>query len=151
MKKDIKYTWIGSHQDYISFFSPEIKEEYNLIIDSIEPDYVFVDHNIFLSQTLMQKLQYYKTQREKSSILIFLGIECVFPDMNIFDYAISLDDNFTLDDRCIRTPALKLANYTGIFDEVIEKPMQSLSAKTKFCNFIYSSSDAHPMRDNIFH
>lgn len=152
MKKDIRYSWIGqAYGDYTTIFRDRAGEKYNFIFDHQNPDYIFANHEIFISSDLMQKLVDYKKKKEKA-VYIFIAIECLSPDMNIFDYAISFDDDFKLDDRYARILTIETAGYSpcGI-DDKVENPIQSLSEKTKFCNFIYSNSNAHPTRDELFH
>jgi len=149
MKKDIRYTYI-SEIDNTAWIVRDIREDYHFITDTKNPNYIFVSHDVFTNRELMQEFKYYKSQKENSSIYIFFPLECIAPDMNIFDYAICLDDKFQVDDRCMRMPTLK---FQFPVEDIISKPMskQYLSEKTKFCNFIYSNANAHPMRDDIFH
>jgi len=148
MKKDIRYTWV-TDPDYAASLASQIGENYDFILDPKNPDYIFASQDIFMNPEAMSEFRYYKDQKEKPYIYIFFADECATPDMNIFDYAISFDDNFNVDDRCMRY-------YRGTYglsnvDEAIKNPMQYLAEKTKFCNFIYSNANAHPMRDNLFH
>lgn len=88
-----------------------------------------------------------------SHVRLFLSEEAVFPDMNLFDYAIGMN-NCILDNRMLRIHPVVL--FQSYFPESLvalgfssRKTPGFLERKT--CSFIYSNRRAHPMRDEIFH
>lgn len=152
MKKDIRYTWIGHYPPFITLATDGLDKNYNFIPDQIEPDYIFVDSDIFFRPYLMKELYSYKKEKDKKYIFIFVATECITPDFNIFDYAISFNDDIIIGDRYIRIPPFRIFKTSpSELDKLPENPKQCLSEKTKFCNFIYSNPTAHPMRDELFH
>lgn len=83
---------------------------------------------------------------------VFVGAEAEFPNLNIFDFSIGFD-NLNFRGRHIRIhPSY---HFENVF------PPGWVSAKStvtgangfrqrQFCDFIYSNSRAHPMRDTLF-
>lgn len=120
--------------------------------DAAHPDYIFATEQIYSSYKAYRSfLRLYKQE----AISIFFAGECIFPDMNLFDYAVCFDRHFTLDDRIGRRPCI------SFFSQSIFHPMGSalspsearkeLGRKTGFCSFVYSNGRAHPHRDWLFH
>lgn len=131
------------------FCLAELKSEYELIWDCKEPDYLLATEHIYYYPKCMNE---FKKLYSKTKITIFWAGECIFPDMNMFDYAICWDTSLSLGDRICRiTPEIFnvfKTNYHTI--ETLDEAKNLLKEKKKFCNFIYSNPDAHPMRDTIF-
>lgn len=78
---------------------------------------------------------------------IFCTSECYFPDMNLFDYAISIT-NQSVGDRIVQIPYFL---YIPNILDLNNRPLlakEDVDSKARFCNFIYS----HPAekRDQIF-
>ena len=97
-----------------------------------------------------QDLFYEVLNLKPEVIRIFWCGEAVYPDLNLFDYAVCFDD-FCGDRTMSRTYYFleEIADIDSIKNNINFKKI--LEQKTKFCNFIYSNPDAHPMRDKIFY
>lgn len=111
------------------------------------PDYVIATEHIYTNK---QFYNCYKKYVENGAIIIFITGECMTPDLNICDYAVSFDRHLKIDDRIGRKPTLYFFTQS-LFDEYIHMSVtdELLRKKTKFCNFMYS----HPFktRDELFH
>jgi hypothetical protein len=89
-------------------------------------------------------------------VSVFLAGEAIFPDMNVFDYAIAFDRDLSFRDRIGRIPRLDF-HSESVFapDDFLSArpralPEEILARKERFCDFIYSNPDAHPARDALF-
>jgi alpha(1,3/1,4) fucosyltransferase len=83
---------------------------------------------------------------------IFYTGECMTPDFNECDYAIGFD-RLQLGDRHARIPLYDLFQYKASYQTLMERApftSEELSAKTGFCNFVYSNCFAQDMRTVIF-
>lgn len=124
--------------------------EYNLVYDSDSPDYLFATEHIYTDNLLRKR---FKKLLDGRRVVIYYTSECIFPDMNIFDYAVVFDRTLSLDDRIARrhpisfTASLFSAELSASTDF---DPAAELKRKSGFCNFIYSNPKAHPRRDQIF-
>ena len=142
---------LTSFLEYINCGGGKIDEE--LVWDSKNPEILFATELINVSK------KYWKEFRKlypKAKVHVMFSREAVEPDFNFFDYAIGFNDNLTFDDRFIRLmPPLKLyPNFIFSKENTIntkEEALQELKKKKGFCNFLYSNSNAHPMRDRLFH
>jgi len=124
------------------------KDRFDIVWDYQNPQYVVV----VLSHVIQSKKLFnmFQSLYNKNRIIIFVGDECVFPDMNLCDYAVSYADDFSCADRTARFP-LFLVQKKYIkkqFDTDIN--IKSEYKKRRFCNFIYTNPRAHPYRDNLF-
>jgi len=123
---------------------------FEFVYDDRDPDYLMGSEQLFTDPAAMAEfVRLYDPRR----VLIFYAGECLFPDMNLFDYAVSFDRHFSLGDRVIRRPNLSFF-HNSVFsrmDAGCANPDAELRRKTGFCNFIYSNPTAHPRRDQIFH
>lgn len=106
------------------------------------PDYVFASEHIYRNNAIMDDLLSFR-----DAITVFFSGEAVFPDFNLFDYAICFDDELSFADRNLRLPTIEFFK-TSVLHDFKTKTYQK---KEAFCNFIYSNPDAHPYRDNFFH
>lgn len=122
--------------------------------DEKTPEYVFVTEHIYKDKKIFKLFEkYYKNL--KNAIYVFQGGEAVMPDLNIFDYAIGLSKDLNCSDRVSRIPP----NYfysRYLCGEEFKNNLSKADAlkkyeKLKFCNFIYSNPNSHPMRDTLFH
>lgn len=92
----------------------------------------------------------------KAKLRVLMAFEAINPDMNLFDYAFGFNNRVNYEgDRFIRllSPIHLFANFiscteNGIHD--VEAAKACLVSKTGFCNFLYTNSAAHPMRDQLF-
>ncbi len=126
----------------------------NFVWDRKEPDYIFVTEHIYLNKKYFDNfLKYYK---RTDTIFIFHGGESIYPDLNIFDYAIVYSDKLRCDERVSKIPPEIF--FKGVFGSSPNKntlpfneAIESLKGGKKFCNFIYSNPNANPMRDKLFY
>lgn len=132
-----------------------LEDEFHFVHTQTNPDYVIATELIYYNKSLFKQFLNLKTN---SAVLIFAADECIASDMNIFDYALTFDDNLNYDDRIIRR--LYPFSLSGIFEsstpEDFDTPKEMdaqavLKSKKHFCNFIYSNSNAHPARDELFY
>jgi hypothetical protein len=127
------------------------RSEYSLEPDPVSPDFLIASEHLYVSQ---KARRWFNAMNNGRRVTIYFGGEAIFPDMNIFDYAVSFDRNLSLDDRICRMPTIDFY-HAHLFDSDLSAPRlnarEALRAKTKFCNFIYSNPRAHPMRDNLFY
>lgn len=83
---------------------------------------------------------------------VFVGAEAEFPNLNVFDFSIGFDE-LDYKGRHIRLhPSYQFEN---VFPPRWVSTMGSLTGgkdfhQRRFCDFIYSNSSAHPMRDDMF-
>jgi len=122
---------------------------FEFVYDDRNPDYLMATEQLYTDPLAMEDFaRLYDPRR----ILICYAGECVFPDMNIFDYAVSFDRHFSLSDRVIRRPTLSFF-HASVFSPLsvgCPDPEGALRRKSGFCNFIYSNPVAHPRRDQLF-
>jgi alpha(1,3/1,4) fucosyltransferase len=91
----------------------------------------------------------YSFLKDTSAIRIAFFGENVRPDFNLSDYAFAYDW-MTFGDRYYRAPNYML--YAAFLQLAAGTPAHGgiPFADRRFCNFLYSNADAHPMRDRIF-
>ncbi len=136
--------------DYLHIRNTDLSN--NLVWDSVNPDYLFVSECIY---TKTSQFQLFKKLYSKKRVIIGVIGECISPDLNMFDYALTYDKKINSGDRVFR-----LNPYYIFYDDTvdicensmtIEKSEKELHKKTAFCNFIYSNPQAYYLRDRIFH
>ena len=92
----------------------------------------------------------------KAKLRVFLAFEAIYPDMNLFDYAVGFNNHLNIEnDRFIRlmSPLHFFSGFISSYEnevKTIEDAKRCLNSKTGFCNFLYSNGHAHPMRDRLF-
>ena len=133
---------------------PILEKKYNVEVTS-DYDYLFTLQD-YINLDLKHMLEF--LEMRKDSIAICFAGEAIYPDYNIFDYAIIIQNtDLRCDDRTLYLPFLHYSsNCINQFDETRldatkDNPISILKGKSKFCNFIYGNSNAHPKRDEIFH
>lgn len=120
-----------------------------LIWEEDKPEYVFVMTGIYGGVGLSKLKKYYKNER---CIFIFFADELAYPDLNLFDYGITWDLNNKCSDRLFSVMFLnKIRDTDNWRNEITYEKAKSEASKRRFCNFIYSNSNAHPMRDTLFY
>lgn len=123
MKKiRINFCGIPLHicEEYI--FVKLLKERYEVEI-SENPDYLFCGP--------LNRYEYCKF----SGVRIHYGLECFFPDMNLFDYAMSFADMGDNERHLkIFLPIYNQKAHTGYETTGLDE----MQKKKKFCNYIYS-------------
>ena len=125
--------------------------KFNLVSDPVSPVYLIASEHIYVSQSARRS---FMKMNDGRRVTIFFSGEAVFPDMNVFDYAVSFDRSLSLDDRIGRMPTIDFFQAHLFSDDLSAprlNPAEELRTKTGFCNFIYSNPKAHPMRDRLFH
>lgn len=144
------HPWVENLEDmlnYLKIQDPDFLR--GLTWDERDPDIVFVSEHVYYRPSYMRILRrLYSGNR----LFIFHGGECVYPDLNIFDYAIVYSRYLNEDDRIIGIPE-QLFFYSINFkpnDYSTEEALRSLGSR-EFCSFIYSNGNAHPMRDKTFY
>lgn len=128
------------------------QREYRIVIDEENPQYilVFISHVIYFDFLYKQFQKFYSNDR----IIIFLGDEAISPDMNLYDYAITYDDIFSMGDRICRRPTALQVRGMGLIsigNQIKTENAGEEFERRKFCNFIYSNSNANAYRDLLFY
>lgn len=124
-----------------------------LVWDDKNPEIVIASEHIYKNYKMMKQL---KMLSKKNVLLVYHAGEASFPDLTIFDYAISINTRLTNLDRIVRIPPSVFYARSTI-ETIKENDLDSLRAnevfkqKKDFCNFIYSNPVAHPMRDELFY
>ena len=126
-------------------------ERYNYVWDEKKPDYLFVSEHIYLKKRIYKK---FLGLLKPHTITIYCAGECIEPDLNLFDYAIVFDRKLRSGDRIIRMPAMYF-HQASVFQssngiKSVDETRKLLEQKRGFCNFLYSNSKAHPIRDQLF-
>lgn len=120
--------------------------------DAVNPSYIFVSEHIYLSNKYFNE---FKRFSEREDIVkIYLAGECISPDLNLFDYAIVFDQELRDMDRVHRFPPSVLHKRSivkSVNEITLDKAKNLINSKMKFCCFIYSNRNAHPMRDYLFY
>lgn len=138
-----------SEKDFaITYYLNIDQERFDIVWDDENPQYVVV----VLSHVIQSKelFDLFRRLYSKDRIVIFVGDECVYPDMNLCDYAVSYADDFSCADRVARFPLFWIHRKYIKKDFEANFDIESEYQRRRFCNFIYSNSRAHPCRDNLF-
>ena len=130
---------------------PEILSRF--VRDDVNPDYIVASDKCFVVKEDCLRLQDY-LQRLPDSIFIFLTYECVDPDLNIFDYAFSMNSDLKCGDRTAHVLHYICGRHSTTTDYyandiTTDEARKILESRPKFCNFIYSHADEP--RDTFFH
>lgn len=141
--KDIKLAfvdfdgWNGKFDPDNFILTKIIRQKYNVKIVEENPDFVFCSAFHF-------KVLNYDCPR-----IYFTG-ECLFPDFNIYDYALGFNI-FSYQDRYLRFPlwlwyekSVELAKKKHLLSD------NEILRKKKFCNFIVSNADGAVERKMLF-
>lgn len=153
-KKTIK---IAFHSICSQDFRERIKNYFpdNLIPkETNDYDYYFANETIYWNKENMKE---FLSSKNDAVRIVSLG-ECIYPDLNIADYALVSRNSDVSSNRILYIPYGNL-NIPFLFNSYSElddskKNLDSneiLKSKTKFCNFIYSNPNAHPTRDKLFY
>lgn len=123
---------------------------YEMVFDAADPEYIFASSRIYMQPAVRDEfLRIYSPDR----VSIFYADECVFPDMNLFDYAVTYSRGIEMEGRVFRRTC-RSSHSASVFRPLSEgcaSPSSVLAGKDRFCNFIYSNPHAHPHRDWLFH
>lgn len=120
--------------------------------DINHPNYVIATEHIYKNKKVF--LDFKRYYGRDDVIYIYQGGEATTPDLNIFDYAINISRELKCLDRVTRIPP----NYfykryllsNDLDNEITEDMAHEKWKYLKFCNFIYSNPNSHPMRDRLF-
>lgn len=127
MKKTIKINFSGMPRIFPykeMFFYKILERKYDVIISN-NPDYIFC--SVFDNYNYCN----YK------GIRIFLPFECIYPDMNVVDYAFTFVD-YNCEDRCyMMFPPISLINLSDL-QKSRNYDIKFVKSKSSFCNYIYS-------------
>ena len=137
-KRDIRVKYV----DFYKEFKPEehwlyklLAKKYNVIF-SDTPDYLFFScfGNGYLKYNCVR---------------IFISNEAVYPNLNLYDYAVTYSD-FKITDRLLPNrdafedlKCLRLAENRQEAEEL-------LASKEEFCNYVYSNGRGDPFREELF-
>lgn len=124
-----------------------LSKKYNVIEDYENYDYFFCDDTLYYDVKNMYEILNIPNNKVK----IMIALEAVFPDLNLFDYAITFCNHFSCYDRVLHIPYLEYLSCIGykyILDRIDEPKIYE--KKNKFCNFIYGNSNGHIMREKLF-
>jgi hypothetical protein len=128
----LKVNFLGFGGNTPYYIVDALERHYDLEI-TIDSDLVFVGS--------FEPYKYTSELAEKTSI--FFPGEAIFPDFNLYDYAIGFD-RIDFGDRYLRHMLFPYSMQRGSSVQ-INDPLNR-----KFCNFIYHNPDAHPNRDKFF-
>ncbi|MBQ3403520.1 MAG: hypothetical protein IJG65_09175 [Synergistaceae bacterium] len=127
---------------------PELTDRF--VIDEKNPDYIIGTDKCLYKPETHRKLMHYLRYNRKS-IFIFATVECIEPDLNIFDYAYTWNPDLECGDRIIH-------NFHYIYDVRRKTPLSNdltledarkmLGNGLGFCNFVYSHTEK--FRDKVF-
>ncbi|WP_310423590.1 glycosyltransferase family 10 domain-containing protein [Chamaesiphon sp. VAR_48_metabat_135_sub] len=128
--------------DFPGLFNPTkiqslLRQRFDIEVTNEDPDYVI--YSIFGHEFI----------KYENAVRIFFVGENVRPDFNLCDYAFTYDW-LTFGDRHFRAPNFVLYDqYLDICARQYSQ-IESIQAKSKFCNFIYTNNQGHPIRDLLF-
>lgn len=81
-------------------------------------------------------------------IRIFISNEAVYPNLNLYDYAVTYSD-FKITDRLLpNQDAFEELKYRKLAENMNEAT-ELLNQKTEFCNFVYSNGEGDPFRKEL--
>ena len=157
MKKSVRIGFHSSiNEENKIFWQQVLCDEFDVQFVEKDYDYYIATETIYWSHARMQEF----LSCEDDAIRIFWCGEAIFPDLNLFDYAIWHCMGYFVEDRIIYDPLIRteigcMLNEIEEIDRTknIDSPeslKNILDNKTNFCNFIYANSKSHPMRDNLF-
>ena len=140
---------LASFASAMKIDNPELLSR--MIWDPETPDYIFVSEEVYLVKQIYEEFLEY-LERCPDSIRIGVYTEAIMPDLNLFDYAICFDYN-SFGDRISRIPMLVhySSSLLSLKNELTAEEAHELYHTKRFCNFMYSNKDAHPMRDKLFY
>ena len=151
MKVYVIHPMISSIEQLLKFLHME--NTFDLTWDMEAPELLMASEWIYFKKEYFEQ---FKLLTATAKIRVFLALEAMSPDWNLFDYAIGYDNHLTNGDRFIRliSPFDFFNSFVSTRENSIttlEQAKVELSRKTGFCNFLYSNSHAHPMRDKLFY
>jgi len=149
MKEEKRIDFLGFETLEDDWFNKEdnsyyniLNKKYHVIIDTKNPDYLFLGPFLFKNIYAQEKFI-------KSKIRIFITVEAVVPDFNCVDYAISYFDNIKIEDRCLKLLDPSISKLIHSSCPKKKEAAKILEEKSKFCNYIYTHKGQNE-RKNIF-
>lgn len=142
MSKPLRIWYTDFHKGFDppnNYLQDLLSGHYKIILDSEKPDY------LIYSCYGREFLNY------KDPVKIFYTGENLLPDFNLCDYAIGFS-HLEFGDRYLRYPNFAL--IPDQFEELLNPrsfTIEDVEKKQFFCNFVYSNSQADPVRDEFFH
>ena len=119
-----------------------------MVRDDDNPDYVVVVRECLTVYENFQNFKKY-VRTNDDRIFIFFSLECIDPDLNIFDYASTWNPDLTCGDRIIHNICRRIS-YDFSQDTLSrEEARKLLDSSPRFCNFMYSHA-SEPI-DTFFH
>ena len=132
----IKYT------DFYGEFVPEEHWLYKLLIKKYNVVFSDTPDYLFFSCFGSNYLNY-------NCIRIFISNEAVYPNFNLYDYAVTYSD-FEVTDRLLpNMDAFEDLEFTKLADGK-EQAKEVLARKKDFCNFVYSNGERDPYCMELF-
>lgn len=140
---------VDSFFDYLGLENNIFNKD-DFVWDEENPEFVFISEHIYFSKKYHIK---FKELFDAKRIFIFHGGEYLYPDFNIYDYALGYPKLLSFKDRYARFPVVIMMRNTlnNKIKRLTLEEAKSLINSRKFCNFIYSNPNAHPIRDNLFY
>lgn len=137
-KPDIRVKYV----DFYSRFNPKehwtykiLERKYNVVF-SESPDYLFFSC-------------FGNTYLQYNCIRIFISNEAVYPNLNLYDYAVTYAD-FKITDRLLpNRDAFEELKYRRLAEDW-QTAEEILGSKEEFCNFVYSNGFGDPYREQLF-
>ena len=130
------------YADFYPSFEPKehwlyklLSKRYNVIF-SDTPDFLFFScfGNTYLTYNCVR---------------IFISNEAVYPNLNLYDYAITYSD-FAITDRLLpNQDAFEDLKYLYLA-ESLQEAEGLIASKEEFCNYVYSNGDGDPFRQELF-
>lgn len=122
------------------------------VLNETNPDYLIATEQIYTDDKHWNK---FVELSKKSKVNIYRSLECTIGDLNVFDYFIGFDKYLECGDRVGRTPTRMFFSDLIFRTEnditSVEQARELLKNKGKFCNFIYSNSNGHVFREELFY
>ncbi len=137
-KRAIKIKYV----DFYGGFEPEGHWLYKALIRRYKVVFSDTPDYLFFSCFGSSYLQY-------NCVRIFVSNEAVYPNLNLYDYAITYSD-FKISDRLLpNRDAFEDLAYRQLAEDP-EDAGKLLDSKSEFCNFVYSNKNGEPFREELF-
>lgn len=158
MQKEIKVLMLHPCcRDVASFLKytglQELSKNFKFVWETNNPDYLIVSEHVNTNQKYRDKFKYLYN---KNNIKIYYAGEAEYPDFNLYDYAVGFSTDLVLNDRYCSLPSpftfgvgFISTNKNSVIS--LQDAKNELNKKKRFCNFLYSNPNAHPMRDKLFY
>ena len=142
------HNWVHDIPSFLQYIDLNLEPGIKLLWDESCPEILYATDNIYTSRKCNDD---FRKLYNKAKIIVYFGSEASFVDFNLFDYGVGFD-NTIKSERYIQLPVERF--FKKMFkEEPISSDELSLleSGGGKFCNFMYSNPNAHPVRDQLFY